>query len=74
MEIMTFYLKYDIPNRGWWTPAYVDRVELVEGLINEWFEYKRQIETADVYMENEPYFKDYTECHRLVYLMETLVR
>lgn len=51
----------------------MNRVESVEDLISQWLEYKCKIETADTFTDNEPYFKNCAEFHRLVYLMETLV-
>lgn len=70
---MEFFLQYDIPNKGYWTPNYRNKIESADEIIDKWYSYKNTIELAFTQDSNRPFFKGFTKLQRLIYLTETLI-
>lgn len=70
---MEFFIQYNIPNKGFWTPKFINKVESADEIINKWYSYKKTIELAFKQNSNRPFFKGFIKLQRLIYLTEILI-
>jgi Fic family protein len=69
---MLFGLNYNVAEERFWIPYHTKPLR-VEELVHKFILAKRKIKENYKKNENEKYFKDYAELHKLLYLRELLI-
>lgn len=68
-----FFSGFEIPDQGFWAPTYINQLETVDLLVQQYTKYKARIKTAYAIDDNKRYFDGYSVYHTHRYLLETLV-